>query len=56
MSVGKVRLTHWASHPAGGMLVTSTVDAIRTGVYLCAAVAVPLIALLAAAGDLCALL
>lgn len=36
--------------------MTSTVDAVRTGVYLCAAVAVPLVALLAAAGDLCALL
>lgn len=36
--------------------MTSTVDTICTGVYLCAAVAIPLVALLAAAGDLCALL
>lgn len=36
--------------------MTSTVDAICTGVYLRAAVAIPLVALLAAAGDLRALL
>ena len=38
------------------MLMTSTIDTVCTGVYLCAAVAIPLVALLAAAGDLCALL
>lgn len=36
--------------------MTPAVEAVRTGVYLCAAVAIPLVALRAAAGHLCALL
>ena len=50
------RETHRAGHLAGGMLMASTIEAVCTGVYLGAAVAVPLVALRAAARDLCALL
>lgn len=48
--------THRAGHLAGGMLMTPPIEAICTGVYLCAAVAIPLIALRAAAGHFGALL
>ena len=48
--------THRAGHPAGGMLVTPTVEAVSAGVYLCAAAAIPSVAFLTAAGHLCALL
>lgn len=50
------RGTHWASHLAGGMLMTPAVEAVCTGVHLDAAVAIPKVALWTAAGDLRALL
>lgn len=48
--------THRAGHLAGGMLMTPSIEAVGTGVFLRAAAAIPLVALWAAAGDLGALL
>lgn len=48
--------THRAGHLACGMFMTPTIEAVCTGVYLCAAAAIPFVALWAAAGDLCAFL
>lgn len=50
------RATHRACHLTGGVLVTPSIKAVCTGVYLRAAEPVPFVSLLAAAGDLRALL